>query len=142
MAEFLSNIDFSSNELNNNGIPTQRTTAWRNAKDAFEKIIKENGILRGKDGREFYMEIDPDLVERIEAIAKKAEGVEKLDNLDVYHMEELKKVVLSMKKAITEANTLKSNKRSGQLSILAEGIFNDLQDRKNHSEYLGSNRAG
>ena len=42
-----------------------------------------------------------------------------------------------MKKAITEANTLKSNKRSGQLSILAEGIFNDLQDRKNHSEYLG-----
>lgn len=137
MAEFLSNINFSSNELNNNGIPTQRTTAWRNAKDAFEKIIKENGILRGKDGREFYMEIDPDLVERIEAIAKKAEGVEKLDNLDVYHMEELKKVVLSMKKAITEANTLKSNKRSGQLSILAEGIFNDLQDRKNHSEYLG-----
>ena len=137
VAEFLSNIDFSSNELNNNGIPTQRTTAWRNAKDAFEKIIKENGILRGKDGREFYMEIDPDLVERIEAIAKKAEGVEKLDNLDVYHMEELKKVVLSMKKAITEANTLKSNKRSGQLSILAEGIFNDLQDRKNHSEYLG-----
>lgn len=137
VAEFLSNIDFSSNELNNNGIPTQRTTAWRNAKDAFEKIIKEDGILRGKDGREFYMEIDPDLVERIEAIAKKAEGVEKLDNLDVYHMEELKKVVLSMKKAITEANTLKSNKRSGQLSILAEGIFNDLQDRKNHSEYLG-----
>lgn len=137
VAEFLSNIDFSSNELNNNGIPTLRTTAWRNAKDAFEKIIKEDGILRGKDGREFYMEIDPDLVERIEAIAKKAEGVEKLDNLDVYHMEELKKVVLSMKKAITEANTLKSNKRSGQLSILAEGVFDDLQDRKNHSEYLG-----
>lgn len=137
VAEFLSNIDFSSNELNNNGIPTQRTMAWRNAKDAFEKIMKEDGIIHGKDGSEFYVEIDPDLVERIEAIAKKAEGVEKLDNLDVYQMEELKKVVLSMKKAITEANTLKSNKRSGQLSILAEGIFNDLQDRKNHSEYLG-----
>ena len=137
VAEFLSNIDFSSNELNNNGIPTKRTMAWRNAKDAFEKIMKEDGIIHGKDGSEFYVEIDPDLVERIEAIAKKAEGVEKLDNLDVYQMEELKKVVLSMKKAITEANTLKSNKRSGQLSILAEGIFNDLQDRKNHSEYLG-----
>lgn len=137
VAEFLSNIDFSSNELNNNGIPTQRTMAWRNAKDAFEKIMKEDGIIHGKDGSEFYVEIDPDLVERIEAIAKKAEGVEKLDNLDAYQMEELKKVVLSMKKAITEANTLKSNKRSGQLSILAEGIFNDLQDRKNHSEYLG-----
>lgn len=137
VAEFLSNIDFSSNELNNNGIPTQRTMAWRNAKDAFEKIMKEDGIIRGKDGSEFYVEIDPDLVGRIEAIAKKTEGLEKLDNLDVYHMEELKKVVLSMKKAITEANTLKSNKRSGQLSILAEGVFNDLQDRKNHSEYLG-----
>lgn len=138
IAEFLSNIDFSSNELNNNGIPTQRTMAWRNAKDAFEKIMKEDGIIRGKDGSEVYVEIDPDLVGRIEAIAKKVEGLEKLDNLDVYHMEELKKVVLSMKKTITEANTLKSNKRSGQLSILAEGVFNDLQDRKNHSEYLGA----
>lgn len=137
VAEFLSNIDFSSNELNNNGIPTQRTKAWMEAKDAFAKIIEQGGIQEGKDGSRIYMEIDPDLVGRIEAIAKKAEGVEKLDNLNVYHMEELKKAVLSMKKAITEANTLKSNKRSGQLSILAEGVFNDLKDRKNRPEYLG-----
>lgn len=136
VAEFLSNIDFSSNELNN-GIPTQRTMAWMKAKDEFAKIIEGGGILRGKDGSELYMEIDPDLVSRIEAIAEKAKGVDKLDNLDVYHMEELKKVVVSMKKAITEANTLKSNKRSGQLSILAERIFNDLEDRKNRPEYLG-----
>ena len=137
VAEFLSNIDFSSNELNNNGIPTQRTMAWMKAKDEFAKIIEGGGILRGKDGSELYMEIDPDLVSRIEAIAEKAKGMDKLDNLDVYHMEELKKVVVSMKKAITEANTLKSNKRSGQLSILAERIFNDLEDRKNRPEYLG-----
>ena len=53
MAEFLSNIDFSSNELNNNGIPTQRTTAWRNAKDAFEKILNKwyyMGILEDTAG--------------------------------------------------------------------------------------------
>lgn len=137
VAEFLSNIDFSSNELNNNGILTQRTMAWMKAKDEFAKIIEGGGILRGKDGSELYMEIDPDLVSRIEAIAEKAKGMDKLDNLDVYHMEELKKVVVSMKKAITEANTLKSNKRSGQLSILAERIFNDLEDRKNRPEYLG-----
>lgn len=137
VAEFLSNIDFSSNELNNNGIPTQRTMAWMKAKDEFAKIIEGGGILRGKDGSELYMEIDPDLVSRIEAIVEKAKGMDKLDNLDAYHMEELKKVVVSMKKAITEANTLKSNKRSGQLSILAERIFNDLEDRKNRPEYLG-----
>lgn len=137
VAGFLSNIDFSSNELNNNGIPTQRTMAWMKAKDEFAKIIEGGGILRGKDGSELYMEIDPDLVSRIEAIAEKAKGMDKLDNLDAYHMEELKKVVVSMKKAITEANNLKSNKRSGQLSILAERIFNDLEDRKNRPEYLG-----
>lgn len=137
VAGFLSNIDFSSNELNNNGIPTQRTMAWMKAKDEFAKIIEGGGILRGKDGSGLYMEIDPDLVSRIEAIAEKAKGMDKLDNLDAYHMEELKKVVVSMKKAITEANTLKSNKRSGQLSILAERIFNDLEDRKNRPEYLG-----
>lgn len=28
VAQFLNNIDFSSNELNDNGIPTQRTIEW------------------------------------------------------------------------------------------------------------------
>lgn len=133
VAQFLTNIDFSSNELNNNGIPTQRTIEWGKAKDAFKKIIDSGGIM--EDGS--FIEIDPDLAVRIEGLVNKTEGIDKLDNLDAYHMEELKKVVLSMKKAITEANTLKSNKRSGQLSILADRIFKGMEDSRNRPEYQG-----
>lgn len=132
VAQFLNNIDFSSNELNNNGIPTQRTIEWGKAKDAFKKIIDSGGIM--EDGS--FVEIDPDLAVRIEGLVNKTDGIDKLDNLDAYNMEDLKKVVLSMKKAIIESNSLKGNKKSGEVSILAEGIFNDLKMRKNREEYV------
>lgn len=131
VAQFLNNIDFSSNELNDNGIPTQRTIEWGKAKDAFKKIIDSGGTM--EDGS--FIEIDPDLAVRIEELVNKTDGIDKLDNLDAYTMEDLKKVVLSMKKAIIESNSLKSNKKSGEVSILAEGVFNDLKLRKNREEY-------
>ena len=131
VAQFLTNIDFSSNELNNNGIPTQRTIEWGKAKDAFKKIIDSGGTM--EDGS--FIEIDPDLAVRIEELVNKTDGIDKLDNLDAYTMEDLKKVVLSMKKAIIESNSLKSNKKSGEVSILADGVFNDLKLRKNREEY-------
>lgn len=131
VAQFLNNIDFSSNELNDNGIPTQRTIEWGKAKDAFKKIIDSGGTM--EDGS--FIEIDPDLAVRIEELVNKTDGIDKLDNLDAYTMEDLKKVILSMKKAIIESNSLKSNKKSGEVSILAEGVFNDLKMRKNREEY-------
>lgn len=131
VAQFLNNIDFSSNELNNNGIPTQRTIEWGKAKDEFKKIIDSGGTM--EDGS--FIEIDPDLAVRIEGLVNKTDRIDKLDNLDAYAMEDLKKVVLSMKKAIIESNSLKGNKKSGEVSILAEGIFNDLKMRKNREEY-------
>lgn len=131
VAQFLNNIDFSSNELNNNGIQTQRTIEWGKAKDEFKKIIDSGGTM--EDGS--FIEIDPDLAVRIEGLVNKTARIDKLDNLDAYAMEDLKKVVLSMKKAIIESNSLKGNKKSGEVSILAEGIFNDLKMRKNREEY-------
>lgn len=132
VARFLENIDFSSNELNNDGIPTQRSQAWDDAQKAFRKIIDNGGVC--EDG-ESFIDIDPDLAVRMEELVNKTKGIDKLDNLDAYTLEELKKVVVSMKKAITEANSLKSNRKSGQLSILAEGVFKDLGDRRNRNEY-------
>lgn len=135
VADFLSNIDFSSN--NDGEILAKRTEAWNRAKEEFENIIKNEGIFEKDDGSTLYMEIDPDLVYRVMDIMKKTKGIDKLDNLDAYTMGELKKTVLSMKKAITEANSLLSNKKSGELNVLAEGVFKDLKDRKNRTEYAG-----
>lgn len=135
VAGFLSNIDYSSNELNNNGIETLRTQEWYKVKAEFEKIINVGGAIQ-EDGNVLYMEVDPDLVSRIEELSKKTEGITKLEDLDAYSMEELKKVVLSMKKAITEANSLKSNTKYREISLLADDIFMDLEAKKSKIEYI------
>lgn len=137
VADFLSHIDFSSNELNNNGIDTQRTQAWRKSYDAFKAIIENEGEVKGEDGKVAYMEIDPDMAARMKELIDKVEKIGKLDDLDAYSLEELQKVVISMKKAISEANSLKSNKKSGEVSILADGVFQDLITMKPRMEYTG-----
>lgn len=137
VAGFLSNIDFSADEQNNNGIPTLRTQEWEKVKKEFDIIIKNGGAVKEEGGSYAYMEIDPDMLARIDDITQKVEGIDKLDNLDTYTLEEIKKVVISMKKAITEVNSVKSNKKYGNLSMLADDMFSDLEIRRNKTEYTG-----
>lgn len=137
VAGFLSNIDFSADEQNNNGIPTLRTQEWEKVKKEFDIIIKNGGAVKEEGGNYAYMEIDPDMIVRIDDITQKVEGIDKLDSLDVYTLEEIKKVVISMKKAITEVNSVKSNKKYGNLSMLADDMFSDLETRRNKTEYIG-----
>lgn len=137
VAEFLRNIDFSSaSDEGTEGVTTQRTEAWNKAKIAFDKII-DSGAVKGDNGEEYYMEIDPDLKERLAELTGKVNGIKRLDELDAYSLEELKKVINSMKKAITEMNSLKSNRKSGELSILADGVFQDLSKLNTRAEYTG-----
>lgn len=137
VAEFLGNIDFSSAaDEGTEGVVTQRTKAWNNARKAFEEIVK-TGVAEGEEGKAFYMEVDPDLVNRLEELTNKAQGVKRLDEMDAYSLEELQKTIKSIKKAITEANALKSNRRYKIASDLAEGVIEDLQTKKTKTEYVG-----
>ncbi|WP_302327824.1 hypothetical protein [Enterocloster lavalensis] len=137
VAEFLGNIDFSSvADEGTEGVVTLRTKAWNNARKAFEEIVK-TGVAEGEEGKAFYMEVDPDLVNRLEELTNKAQGVKRLDEMDAYSLEELQKTIKSIKKAITEANALKSNRRYKIASDLAEGVIEDLQTKKTKTEYVG-----
>ena len=137
VAAFLNNIDFSPNDEDSE-IKTQRKEDWKAAQDAFKEILDNGGVyVDQKTGDTMTMDIDPDIAQRIQELIKKTKGIDKLDNLDAYSMGELKKTVMAMKKAITEVNDLKSNKKSGELSILADGVFRDLEQRRNKVEYVG-----
>lgn len=137
VAAFLNNIDFSPNDEDSE-IKTQRKEDWKAAQDAFKEILDNGGVyVDQKTGDTMTMDIDPDIAQRIQELIEKTKGIDKLDNLDAYSMGELKKTVMAMKKAITEANDLKSNKKSGELSILADGVFRDLEQRRNKVEYVG-----
>lgn len=137
VAAFLNNIDFSPNDEDSE-IKTQRKEDWKAAQDAFKEILDNGGVyVDQKTGDTMTMDIDPDIAQRIQELIEKTNGIDKLDNLDAYSMGELKKTVMAMKKAITEVNDLKSNKKSGELSILADGVFRDLEQRRNKVEYVG-----
>lgn len=137
VAAFLNNIDFSPNDEDSE-IKTQRKEDWKAAQDAFKEILDNGGVyVDQKTGDTMTMDIDPDIAQRIQELIEKTKGIDKLDNLDAYSMGELKKTVMAMKKAITEVNDLKSNKKSGELSILADGVFRDLEQRRNMVEYVG-----
>lgn len=137
VAAFLNNIDFSPNDEDSE-IKTQRKEDWKAAQDAFKEILDNGGVyVDQKTGDTMTMDIDPDIAQRIQELIEKTKGIDKLDNLDAYSMGELKKTVMAMKKAITEVNNLKSNKKSGELSILADGVFRDLEQRRNKVEYVG-----
>lgn len=137
VAAFLNNIDFSPNDEDSE-IKTQRKEDWKAAQDAFKEILDNGGVyVDQKTGDTMTMDIDPDIAQRIQELIEKTKGIDKLDNLDAYSMGELKKTVMTMKKAITEVNDLKSNKKSGELSILADGVFRDLEQRRNKVEYVG-----
>ena len=137
VAAFLNNIDFSPNDEDSE-IKTQRKEDWKAAQDAFKEILDNGGVyVDQKTGDTMTMDIDPDIAQRIQELIEKTKGIDKLDNLDAYSMGELKKTVMAMKKAITEVNDLKSNKKSGELNILADGVFRDLEQRRNKVEYVG-----
>lgn len=134
MADFLGNIDFSSNN-----VESIRSKEWEKAQSAFVEIIKNEGIYQDeKTGNTVIMDVDPDMAQRINDLVKKVRDIEKLDDLDAYNMGELKKVVLSMKKMVQSINDLKSNQRTEKLNVLAEGIVQDLSARKARTEYAGS----
>ena len=135
VADFLSNIDFSS-KTDYNGVKTQRTMAWEEALKAFNKI-KETGQITDQDGNVRYVDIDPDQAARMEELNKKVKGIDRLEDLDSYSLQELLKTVRSMKSTITEINTLKTNKKYGEVSLLAESVFHDTDYMKDRKEFRG-----
>ena len=135
VADFLSNIDFSS-KTDYNGAKTQRTMAWEEALKAFN-TIKETGQITDQDGNVRYVDIDPDQVARMEELNKKVKGIDRLEDLDSYSLQELLKTVRSMKSTITEINTLKTNKKYGEVSLLAESVFHDTDYMKDRKEFRG-----
>lgn len=135
VADFLSNIDFSS-KTEYNGVKTQRTLAWEEALKAFNKI-KESGQITDQDGNIRYVDVDPDLAKRIEELTEKTKGIDRLEELSAYDVEELLNTVRSMKSTITEINALKTNKKYGEVSLLAENVFEDTDMMKNRKEFLG-----
>lgn len=133
VADFLSNIDFSSKHDSPHGGPTQRTQAWEEARKAFEEI-KKSGLVEDENHTTYYVELDPDLTKKIAELTEKAKDI-RLEDLEASDMEKLRDVVASMKSTISDINKLKCNQYYEHVSDLGEAVLSDLNRFKQRKKY-------
>ena len=129
VAKFLSCVDYSSSRLNADGNETQRTREWNEAKKVYDAILKNNGVLKGETG-DIYVEVDPDLVTKLDDLQSMAEG-KKIEDFTPRELRTLRETVSAMKHSIEDANKMYTNKRYEKASEAAESTLREWQGRKN-----------
>lgn len=133
VAEFLSGIDFSSDRLNLKGDPTARSRTWEELRRTYDNIMNGVGIETSQ-----LMDIDPDMLHMIDDLAEATKGLEKIGDMDAYQTRTLKNLIKAMKKTITDANRLLSNKRYQSVAEAAESTMTELSQRKEQWNISGS----
>lgn len=129
VAKFLSCVDYSSSRLNVDGNETQRTREWNEAKKVYDTILKNNGVLKGETS-DIYVEVDPDLVTKLDELQSMAEG-KKIEDFTPRELRTLRETVSAMKHSIEDANKMYTNKRYEKASEAAESTLREWQGRKN-----------
>ena len=129
VAKFLSCVDYSSSRLNTDGNETQRTREWNEAKKVYDTILKNNGVLKGETS-DIYVEVDPDLVTKLDELQSMAEG-KKIEDFTPRELRTLRETVSAMKHSIEDANKMYTNKRYEKASEAAESTLREWQGRKN-----------
>ncbi len=137
VAEFLKDIDFSSNRTNEKGEPTRRTLVWEEAAEVFERIINAGGIVK-KDGHQEFWHVDPALADKIRELRKemtalsKYDGEEayipKLDDMESYQLAKLKEIVYAVRSALYNANRLNTLEKSQKVNEFASEMYQELDE--------------
>ena len=130
VTKFLSCIDYSSSRLNADGNETQRTRDWNDAKKVYDSILKSDGLLKGEKS-DMYIEVDPDLVSKLDELQSMADEGRKLEDLSAKELRTLKETVSAMKHSIEDANKMYTNKRYEKASEAAESTLKEWRGRKN-----------
>lgn len=143
LAEFLKNIDFSSNYLNQQGEKTQRTQLWEKFQRTYQDIIDEyaviannEGMITGPDG-ENYMDIDPDILNKMNSLKASFKNMTKLDDMTSYQLKQLKDVVKAIKHSVQDANRMIGNKRFEKVQGAAVATMESLDKKREKIEKSG-----
>ena len=136
LAEFLSGIDYSSNRTNSEGEATARTNKWWDLTKQFDQIAKEG--VSTDDGESLYMDVDPDLAEKMATLKDQVKDFDKLENLDLKSLRTLRDVVASMKHSIQDANKVFANNSYERVDQIAKDFLRENQERATKTIYTGA----
>lgn len=136
LAEFLSGIDYSSNRANSEGEPTARTNKWWDLTKQFDQIAKEG--VSTDNGESLYMDVDPDLAEKMATLKDQVKDFDKLENLDLKSLRTLRDVVASMKHSIQDANKVFANNSYERVDQIAKDFLKENKERATKTIYTGA----
>ena len=136
LAEFLSGIDYSSNRTNSQGEETERSKKWTKLTRQFEQIAKEG--VSTDDGESLYMDVDPDLAEKMIALEDQVKDFDKLENLDLKSLRTLRDVVASIKHSIQDANKVFANSSYERVDQIAKDFLKENKERATKTIYTGA----
>ena len=136
LAEFLSGIDYSSNRTNSEGEATAKTNKWWDLTKQFDQIAKEG--VSTDDGESLYMDVDPDLAEKMATLKDQVKDFDKLENLDLKSLRTLRDVVASMKHSIQDANKVFANNSYERVDQIAKDFLKENKERATKTIYTGA----
>lgn len=136
LSDFLKEIDYSSTRKTAAGDPTERTVKWTKLQSLYA-AISQNGTIAGEDGTEIYMEIDPDIVDKMSELTEKVKNFDRLDDLDLKDLRSLREVVQSMKHSIQDANRVLQNKNYEHVEDGARAFTQESAERSSKLERAG-----
>lgn len=148
MLKILSHIDFSSNRVNYEGNPTQRSLKAQEFKssvaslmDTVRQIEKNDGKLETETST-VQMTIDPDLMENLRRIqnlfTEKEELSDNIGNLSTQNMKEVWESLRALKKMVESANTFFATQNNTTVEEAATRTINELQGRKESTRWTGA----
>lgn len=135
LAEFLNSLDFSSNWTDAEGNPAQRTVIWQELSNKLNAIVQAGDIVEEEMDRRI-VNIDPSLPDKIQELAAKVKGLDRLEDLSANDLERVYEVVISMRRAIEQANKLISNANYEGVQQAAEGLIKDISNKKTKTEFV------
>lgn len=123
VGDFLLTIDFAGDK------DTKRAAAWR------EKMYALKDALQKAEGNQadygdFYADIDPDFIPRLEAFIGGNRETVTVAGLDVEQLRELDFLVGIVKRSVTEANKLHANARYAVVAQLGEASRWEMDGKK------------
>lgn len=122
--EFLSSIDLISNRADPKSIASLKV------KNAFDNLSRQLRTIEKNEELDYYVEFDPDLQPAIDEFI--SNGKNKIYDLDVEQLRNLNDIVASVKRSITTANKLLSNRQYETIKELGQKSVDEISSKKEY----------
>lgn len=131
--EFLSSIDFISHRALEDSTATKR---WQERMRMVQSQLSkaEEAEMLDEYGS-FILDLDPDFIPMLDNFLERNDRVEKISMMDHSQLEELNRLITTLKRTIIKTNELHANKQYKHVQDAATNTIQELQKKKDKKQH-------